>query len=281
MIHGPEPVRIQRRGDPEAPRGTAAAVRAGTLPPPKTFQLRGGCTSGPHELHFVEYPLRVLVQERELDRPDRARRGVAAHQGSAKEHVLRANEHGRTFRRVQPPARLDSAHQQVHLVGPGESPLRIHSGLLEAFQPTANGTGSLFRQHPHRETPDQAARRPVGPAKPVRRPAESDACGLAGAGWGDQDLRPAFLGEFALPSVGRATRAESEVVKAGGRNWALIRSAHQSNIITRYRAVNPAKACLTGSHASRRTVLAAPIRALGSDQSPLPCPVGNWRAAVE
>ena len=123
-----------------------------------------------HELHFVEHPLRVLVEEGELHRPECARRGVAAHQCTTEQHVLGADEHRRTLRVVEPAAGVRAAQRTCTSFGRG------------------GGTRCRCRLRASRTTPGRHRRsaRP-GCASAGTRPAAAG-CGR-GSGCGEQPSR--------------------------------------------------------------------------------------------
>ena len=167
-----------------------------------------------HELHFVEHPLRVLVQEGELHRPERARRGVAAHQCTAQQHVLRADEHGWTLRVVEPAASVLAAHEDVHVFRPRELVLAVRFGRQLA-EPVTRRFRGLLDERPHRQAPDQPPRRGAGAPQAVCGPPERHRGGLARACRRDQDLWPSFDGQRELPRVGLHVRAEHDSIDGG------------------------------------------------------------------
>jgi hypothetical protein len=93
------------------------------------------CKPCAHELHFIEHPKRVVVEEREFRGPARPPGGVASHQGPRNKHILRADQDCRLLRRLIPtrPARpnLDAAHQEVEVCGTRE--IRCETGLCQAI----------------------------------------------------------------------------------------------------------------------------------------------------
>ena len=58
---------------------------------------------GPHQLHLVKHPLRILVEDGEFHRPQGAGRGIASHQSAAQQHVLGAHDDGRPLGGLEPP----------------------------------------------------------------------------------------------------------------------------------------------------------------------------------
>ena len=218
MIHGGQPARIESGRDPEAAGRSARRV---VVPPgairfrlPERFEL-GGCRAArAHELHFVEHPRRVLVQEGELRRPERARRGVAAHQCTAQQHVLGTDEHRRTLRVVEPAVGVLAAHEHVHVLGPGEAVVAVRF-RREAAEPLPDGIGGLLDQRPHGQAPDQPPGRGAGAPQAVRGPAERDRRGLARARRCHQHTRPCIGRQRELPRVRLHVLAEHDSIDGG------------------------------------------------------------------
>ncbi len=190
----------------------------------KRFELRGRRAAGAHELHLVEHPLRVLVQEGELHRPDRAGRGVAAHQRAAQQHVLGAHEHRRALRRLQPAAAVHAAHQHVHVLRPREPALVVHFGR-ELAEPLLDPLRGLLDERPHRQAPDQSAGRGVGTPQSVRGPSQRHRGRLARTRGRDQDPRPRIGREGELPRVGLHVLAEHDSIDGGAVHVELLAGA--------------------------------------------------------
>lgn len=68
---------------------------------------------GSHWAFFIHYPQRVLVQQGVFHGPAGAAGGVAAVECSREQHVLRADQHGRSLRFQPPAVRIFAAHQDV------------------------------------------------------------------------------------------------------------------------------------------------------------------------
>ena len=177
----------------------------------KSFELGRHRAACAHELHLVEHPLRVLVQEGELHRPDCPGRRVATHQGTAKQHVLGADEHRRALRRLQPVAIVHAAHEHVHVLGPRESARAVHFGG-QLGEPVLDRVRGLLDERPHGQAPDQTAWRGVGAPQPVRRPPERHGGRLARSGRRNQNPRPFAGRQRELPRVWLLVGAERESI---------------------------------------------------------------------
>ena len=233
VIHGPEPRRIECRGDPQAAcraaRRTSVPLGASGFASPKRFELGRGCASRAHELHFVEHPLRVFVEKRELHRPDGARRSVAAHERAAQQHVLRPDDDRGPFGTVEPACRLDTAHEHVDiLVGQGKHVVFGYSGLLQLLEPLIDRPDGLIDQRAHRQAPDEPSRRRLGRPHPMCCPTEGDGGRFSRARRRNQDLRPFVRREPVLPSVGVCTFSEYGPIDTGAVHACPLRSAHVS-----------------------------------------------------
>ena len=227
MIDSGQPPRIEGRRDPEAARRPS---RRAVFPPrsirvglPKRFELCGCRAARAHQLHLVEHPLGVLVQEGELHRPDRPGRGVAAHQSTAQQHVLRAHEHRRALRRLEPAVGVHPAHEHVHIVRPREQPRPVGFGRQPA-EPLLDHLGRLLDERPHGQAPDQSAGCPLGTPQPVRGPSERHRGRLSRSGRRNQDPRPRIGGEGQLPRVGVPVVSERDAIE-GGAVQAIHRAA--------------------------------------------------------
>ena len=217
MIDGGEPLRIEGGRDPETAGRTSG--RAVFVPGSirvrlaKCFELCGCRAARAHELHLVEHPLRVFVQEGELHWPVCPGRGVAAHQRPAQEHVLGAHEHGRALRRFQPAVGLHATHEHVHIFRPREAALVVHFGRQLA-EPLLGLLFRLLDERPHRQTPDQPAGRAVGIPQSMCGPPERHRGRLARSRRRDQDPRPGIGRQRELPRVGMAARAERASIES-------------------------------------------------------------------
>ena len=188
-VHRAQPLRVQRRRDPEA-----GSADLGPEAPPESFELRGGRQPRAHELHLVEHPLGVVVQQCEVHRPTEAAHRVAAHQRAADQHVLSPDEDGGALRVLIPWWLVLSAHEQVD-VG-----LRVWEASLpgcgegsEPAQPGGRVVGRLIGERAHREAVHQAARYGLRRSGPLPQPREDHGCGLAEPGGGNECVRPVAL----------------------------------------------------------------------------------------
>ena len=160
-VHRPQPFRLQRGRYPEAARsvGRPGALADGItgVVASEGFELSRRCAARAHELHFVEDPLGVLVEQRKFHRPDRAGGGVAPHEGAAEQHVLGTNDDRRVLGSFQPVCGLHAAHEDMNIPGT-RKPSFSHVTLVQPAEPLSDRIRGLFDQRPHGQTPDEPAR---------------------------------------------------------------------------------------------------------------------------
>ena len=142
------------------------------------------------------------MEKCELHRPDCARGGVAAHERTTQQHVLRANDDCWSLRVIKPACRFDTTHEHIDLVGGWKQTALVNSGLLQIAQPALDCPGGLLNQCAHRQAPDKPSRR-TRCTHSVCRPADGDPCCLSRASWCNQNLRPLIHCQPALPTERR------------------------------------------------------------------------------
>jgi len=81
------------RADGRAHPCRAAWLQSWKAFAPHPIQLSCCPKTGPHELHFIDDPLAVLVQEAEMHGPIETAHAIASIQCPRQKHVLRPNEH--------------------------------------------------------------------------------------------------------------------------------------------------------------------------------------------
>lgn len=125
-----------------------------------------------HELHFVEDPEGILVEEAEIEGPACASDGVSAIESAGQEHVLCADEDGGFFRVELPANVLRAAHEDVGVDGGGD-----------VLAPGIDDAGGLFDEDAHGQTQDEA-RGPLGivEAHAMMEPREDGAGSFTEAG---------------------------------------------------------------------------------------------------
>ena len=225
-VDRPEPAWLQCCGNPEAARGTTLrpALVHGSFgfASAKGFELGRGCAARAHELHYVEHPLRVFVEQRKLHRPDRTRGRVTAHEGTAEKHALGTDDDRGAFGVLEPTRGFDAAHEDMDVLGPGEHPLG-HARSLQPAEPLPDRLRRLFDERLHRQTPDKPPWRCPGGTHPMCRPTKRNPCRLAGSRRRDQNLGLFIRREPPLPAARGRIPPERKAVEVCD-----IRAVHSS-----------------------------------------------------
>ena len=146
-VNRAQPLRVQRRRYPQA---GSADLRPELAPQP--FKLRGGGEPRAHQLHFVEHPLGVVVQQGEVDRPSEPAHGIPAHERAADEHVLSPDDDCGSLRLLVPARLVLAAHEQVYVaLRVRQWSVRVRRQVTEAAQPLSRVAVRLVSKRAHRE----------------------------------------------------------------------------------------------------------------------------------
>ena len=191
-VHTGQPARMQGGA---APQGTAGQGDAEALP--EGLQLGGGGQARTHELHLVEDPEGIVVQQGEIQRPAEAAHGVAAVEGAGQKLVLGADEDGVVFGAQVPVPRHVSAHEHMHCGRTGEQARTGQSGGPLPCQPHG-----LLHQHAHGQAPDQPPGRVGILSLPLVEPGQQDGRCLAEAGGDLQYVGPGLVRQTLLVGIG-------------------------------------------------------------------------------